>query len=570
MKKRKEEKERALKQHSALTTFTSEQKYFNPDTEKALFTILYDTQNELQKLFTEIYTPYIDKLFKDEKEKEKLLESIYITNSVANIDLDFSKIIVKEIPEISKKVIEKKIEAAHSALIDKTLQSKYLLEIEGLDIKQLTSKTNSPKLIYKQEELVELLDNIKEICKYETLNRYGRTKIIDFTALANKLEVNSKRLKVNIEKATNVQLRFNYIDKKKLNIETISNLIASITFIMKSKVTWMKFQIPDEILKLVLMPKIYVSLQEKNIHKLKGKYSIRAYTFLKDHLGIGSVTITKEECKTFFQLPDTYINNKRHFINKFLNPTIAELQTKNLLRVDYELIPEYNFQEIKFTIKQMKEEPINIEKEQNTFGALEILEIDNELQKYVDKAKRNIYVSRTWNKRVDNKIIKLLKEEGKEFTKEILIALYDNLNENIKTTLVQYINGIIKNKKINKTYKEEKEKKKIQKKLEKETSPEILNKEESSLQKVTRKEQKELIDALSYYEIEDIRFKEDTDEEISLYDKCVRENRLKVQNKFIVSEKEYLKEHKRYTSQGYLGIKATELMNKMFIVKEEE
>ncbi len=61
------------------------------------------------------------------------------------------------------------------------------------------------------------------------------------------------------------------------------------------------------------------------------------------------------------------------------------------------------------------------------------------------KAKRNIYVSRAWNKRVDNKIRKIVREDGDELAVEILESLYKRLNTEIKSTLVQYINGILKN-----------------------------------------------------------------------------------------------------------------------------
>lgn len=61
------------------------------------------------------------------------------------------------------------------------------------------------------------------------------------------------------------------------------------------------------------------------------------------------------------------------------------------------------------------------------------------------KAKKNIYVSRSWDRRTDTKIKKILVEDGEEVAIEVLKILYKNLNSNIKTTLVQYINGILKN-----------------------------------------------------------------------------------------------------------------------------
>ena len=67
------------------------------------------------------------------------------------------------------------------------------------------------------------------------------------------------------------------------------------------------------------------------------------------------------------------------------------------------------------------------------------------LVELIQKAKRNIYVARAWDKRTDTKIKKIFNEDGEELAGEVLKILYKNLTKNIKTTLVQYINGILKN-----------------------------------------------------------------------------------------------------------------------------
>ncbi len=72
-------------------------------------------------------------------------------------------------------------------------------------------------------------------------------------------------------------------------------------------------------------------------------------------------------------------------------------------------------------------------------------DLSEEVIEKIFKAKRNIYVSKAWNKRVDNKIRKIVREDGDEFVVEILESLYKRLNTEIKSTLVQYINGILKN-----------------------------------------------------------------------------------------------------------------------------
>ncbi len=72
-------------------------------------------------------------------------------------------------------------------------------------------------------------------------------------------------------------------------------------------------------------------------------------------------------------------------------------------------------------------------------------DLSEEVVEKIFKAKRNIYVSKAWNKRVDNKIRKIAREDGDELAVEILESLYKRLNTEIKSTLVQYINGILKN-----------------------------------------------------------------------------------------------------------------------------
>ncbi len=63
----------------------------------------------------------------------------------------------------------------------------------------------------------------------------------------------------------------------------------------------------------------------------------------------------------------------------------------------------------------------------------------------VKRAKKNIYVSKAWNKWVDNKIQKIFEENGEEYTVNILRTVYKSLNKQISKSLVGYINGIMKN-----------------------------------------------------------------------------------------------------------------------------
>ena len=74
-----------------------------------------------------------------------------------------------------------------------------------------------------------------------------------------------------------------------------------------------------------------------------------------------------------------------------------------------------------------------------------VIEFPDDIMEKIQKARRNIYVQRAWDRRTDNKIKKIQREEGDTVVKEVLSILYKHLNGNIKTTLLQYINGILKN-----------------------------------------------------------------------------------------------------------------------------
>lgn len=88
---------------------------------------------------------------------------------------------------------------------------------------------------------------------------------------------------------------------------------------------------------------------------------------------------------------------------------------------------------------------IKVKQEKKKKEIKDDIEFPDEILEKIKKAKRNIYVMRAWDRRTDTKIKKIFREDGEERVKDVLNILYKNLTGNIKTTLVQYINGIIKN-----------------------------------------------------------------------------------------------------------------------------
>jgi len=101
----------------------------------------------------------------------------------------------------------------------------------------------------------------------------------------------------------------------------------------------------------------------------------------------------------------------------------------------------------KKTLKNLMQKQIKLEVTNETEQIIikNINEVSEATLKAIIKAKRNIFVSKNWNKRAENKIIKIYNEEGEKVTIHILNILYSNLKTDISKTLVAYINGILKN-----------------------------------------------------------------------------------------------------------------------------
>lgn len=443
--KDKEKKEVFLNHHSALTTFKIEEgKYYKTGVEKSIFALLLRSQQDMKKSFRDNIKTILEKVIVD-GDIENFIDWIYTKK---DFDIESIKIEKENIIEIAKEILEFKEKEISKRTNDSSERKKMLDSLNKTTIKTLTSNTQkSLKTLENNEEIREFLDEVKNYCKDLAINENIGLKSIDLTFLSSAIDSNVTHLKKDLKEAVETKLRFNYINKKNIDIEVISSLIASIRFEkdMNKKNTWMTYQIPVEILKLLLMPEVYVPLSGAVIQNLKGSYTIRMYGLLKDHIKRGEIELTKEQLFTFFMLPDSY-HKKTHLINKFLTPTLEEIEENAGIKTEYKFIPERAWEKIIFYPKQFA----TVEKEIKIITAEDVekeinLSEEGKMFKAIFKAKKNIYVSKAWTKHVDNKIKKIIKEEGEEYAAEIITLLYSSLKNEVKTSLVQYINGIMKN-----------------------------------------------------------------------------------------------------------------------------
>ncbi|MGL4533540.1 MAG: hypothetical protein ACRC0V_07150 [Fusobacteriaceae bacterium] len=462
--KEKTNKNIVLNQHSALTTFQlNEGKYFTTGVEKSIFALLFRSQQDMINSFRNNLRTNLTNIIK-EKNIETLIDWIY-TGKEFEISID--ELLVNELFETTKKIAEyRKQEVMKKTGVTeerkkllKSFEKTKLFQLLGLkeEIKLLKNENQLTLEIFEKslkgkniektsENIKELLGEIKEYCKDISVKEHMELKTIDLTTLSNSIETNLTYLKKDLKEAVGTKLKFNYINKKKLDVDVVSTLIASVSFEndKSKKTTWLSYQIPIEILKLLLIPEIYVPLNGIVIKNIKGIYSFRMYGFLKDHIKRGEVELTKNEIFTFFMLPKSY-EKKTHFINKFLEPTLYEVEINSGIKAEYEFIPSRNWEKIRFKMRRDTEIIVpEIRVVTAEDAKKDIVDSENKILSGIAKMKKNIYVSKSWNKYSENKIHKLAKETNIDFAVKIMNLVYESLNSEINTTLVKYINGILK------------------------------------------------------------------------------------------------------------------------------
>lgn len=456
----KTESENMLKQHTALTTYLPVNEYYNIHVEKVLFSLQKYKQNVMYKDFYDIFRSHLNKILVNEKENDNIINMIYKKD--IEIDSEYFKTLSLNKKEL--KVFYKEIDKFNDS-INHTVDSLSLekqqqmvsLKIDKLFSKNIPEKeiTNNCTLFSEEDkninekDILNIIYDIKEYSRKKVILKHLPAVSIDLTSLANSLNIkNITLLKKSITKATNIKLEFNYINKKNKSVELVSNFISEVEFQQVGKSTILSFSIPQKILTLSLLPEVYAPLYAIEIERMSGKYVYRLYNLFKDFINFtNKITLTKEQLISFLQIPATTAKNAADIKKRVLDPTIGELNEITNMECSYELTPKRGFKEIIFTVKYKSiEKDIKIipVKEAKTKEKITYLNCEEIVEK-IKKVKKNIYVNKAWNGKADNKINKLFTEKGKEYTLNILEQLYLSLNSEVTTTLVQYINGMIKN-----------------------------------------------------------------------------------------------------------------------------
>lgn len=471
----KEKFEIILNKHSGLTSyFKLKGDKISPNAHKVIFNLLAEEQSKLKEQFSEEFKKVAKKIFyhNDDKELDDIFSNIYskkkIDFSKHKIDSDEVFNIINEIVEDKKKYFlsskdESKIKATmlkefidsyiakiysntHSNLIEFFDKEKKKYEIVDSKIKKKIMLPIDKK--FDNNQINALMTEIKEwIQEKVVIDATKYEKRIDLTQLANELNTNITRLKKEISSASQTFLKFNYLNKKKLNIDVQSSFISSVAFNEQKDFTILEYEIPKKIINLLLNPDMFVSVHGLTLKKLSDPVAIDLYQFLKDHLLRGYVEVTKEDFFGFIECNKKCQSNKYDLETRVLKPALDQINLYTEISVEYEFVPQKRWKSLMFRIKRntqsktMDKLKIVNASEKVTLDYKEVPKV----LKAAQHARKNLYVNKAWKTDGDRKVNRLLNTIGEEATIEILNRLYSSLNNPIETTITQYINGIVKN-----------------------------------------------------------------------------------------------------------------------------
>lgn len=392
-----------------------------------------------------------DKVFQPSIFEEKIYTYL-ISTYEAKKDLDDEDEYIEfEISDFIVHFLGNKMNRTYYTKVEQALKNLKNTEYQFI----VSNHTKLGKYKFEDEEFKLLtyqkLKKGKKIYYRVTLNKNIRKKISD----KRYIKYNSKALMEILAKDPIAGRIYKYISKiryekqeDRINLRTIAAIIPLKTEQTTERVnkngdtkTYVLCRMKQVLKRVekaydVLVELGYVEYYKSYQDKSEDTYYI-IYKFNSKKDGECHVSSFIENSKSNKTKEITYSKEKERYVEKsnFNSDDIEEAEI-------VEIINEKPKKEEKLKIeskKEVKKEVVKKSEKNNEFI------YPDEVIKYIQKAKKNIYVSRSWDKRTDTKIKKIFIEEGEIILIEVLKIIYKNLNSNIKTTLVQYINGVLKN-----------------------------------------------------------------------------------------------------------------------------
>ncbi|MGL4652999.1 MAG: replication initiator protein A [Cetobacterium sp.] len=404
-------------------------------------------------------TMYCTLVAKDSKDKvfqpsifEEKIYTYLISTYEAKKDLDNEDEYIEfEISDFIVHFLGNKMNRTYYTKVEQALKNLKNTEYQFI----VSNHTKLGKYKFEDEEFKLLtyqkLKKGKKIYYRVTLNKNIRKKISD----KRYIKYNSKALMEILAKDPIAGRIYKYISKiryekqeDRINLRTIAAIVPLKTEQTTERVnkngdtkTYVLCRMKQVLKRVekaydVLVELGYVEYYESYQDKEEDTYYI-VYKFNSEKDGECHVSSFIENNKASKPKEITYSKDRDKYINK-TELNVEEIEEAEVIEIVEEPIKKERIKEE--IIENIKRKIIKKQPEKD-----ESFNYPEEILKHIQKAKKNIYVSRAWDKRTDTKIKKIFLEEGDLILIEVLKIIYKNLNSNIKTTLVQYINGVLKN-----------------------------------------------------------------------------------------------------------------------------
>ena len=280
------------------------------------------------------------------------------------------------------------------------------------------------------------LELLKENLREKAVEKYSEFQELNLTKLAKENSINITRIRDELETLGEKWFVFNFINRKKIPKELITRVVREVTFIQREEGLIFRYQIPKKVLNFLVFPDQYAQIDMEIIRNLKSKYAIKLYLLVIDHKKRGILELTKQEIRECFSLPESYSKNRKNFSDKFLLPTLKELEDVAKLKLCCTFKKNSSFYGLELKIER-----------KNIVFPKKILE-------KIEFAKRNRYIEKSWDKKTYDFLLNQFEEYGEERVRRLLQNAYEKLNSPIKTTLANYL--MILSKKIEVDIQEEK------------------------------------------------------------------------------------------------------------------
>ncbi|WP_297597821.1 replication initiator protein A [uncultured Cetobacterium sp.] len=387
-----------------------------------------------------------DKVFQPSIFEEKIYTYLISTYEAKKDLNDEDEYIEFEISDFIVSFLGNKMNRTYYTKVEQALKNLKNTEYQFI----VSNHTKLGKYKFEDEEFKLLtyqkLKKGKKIYYRVTLNKNIRKKISD----KRYIKYNSKALMEILAKDPIAGRIYKYISKiryekreDRINLRTIAAIVPLKTEQTTERInkngdtkTYVLCRMKQVLKRVekaydVLVELGYVEFYESYQDKAEDTYYI-VYKFNREKDGECHVSSFIESNKTNKTKEITYSRDKEKFVEK-IDFTDTEIEDAEIIEIT----------EVQKTEKKKTKSGTDIVKKETKKDS--IYDYPEEIIKNIQKAKKNMYVLKAWDKRTDTKIKKIFIEEGEIVLIEVLKILYKNLNSNIKTTLVQYINGVLKN-----------------------------------------------------------------------------------------------------------------------------